>query len=94
MPVEKKSRRRVLERAAEIFEIPGEALAGMTRLEMTGSRRLHIEGHKGVLEYSGALIAVNGGEKIIRIYGVQLEIISMNAEELLITGDIHKFEFV
>ena len=91
--MEKKIRRGPLERAAEIFDLPGEVLAGMPKLEMTGNRRLHIEGHKGVLEYSGALIAINGGAALMKIYGEELEIISMNAGELLIMGNIHKFEF-
>jgi sporulation protein YqfC len=76
-----------------MFELPGEVLAGLPKFSMTGNRHLHIEGHKGVLEYSGALIGINGGAALIKIYGAQLEIVSMNAEELLITGDIHKFEF-
>ena len=76
-----------------MFELPGEALAGIPKLEMTGNRRLHIEGHKGVLEYSAELIAVNGGAALMKICGSQLEIVSMNAEELLITGDIRRFEF-
>ena len=91
--MEKKNRRSVIERAAEMFELPGEALAGMPKLEMTGNRRLHIEGHKGVLEYSSVLIAVNGGAALMKICGAQLEIVSMNAEELLITGDIRRLEF-
>lgn len=83
----------MLERVSDAFEIPGGALAGMPRFELTGNRRLHIEGHRGVLEYDSGMIAVNGGPLLIRIFGDRLEIVSMSAEELLIAGNIEKFEF-
>jgi len=88
-----KNRKRMLERVSEALEIPGEALTDMPRIALTGNRRLHIEGHKGVLQYDISVIAVNGGAMIFKIYGESLEIASMNAEELLITGNISKFEF-
>ena len=89
----KNERGRLLERVSDALEIPGEALAYMPGLTMTGNKRVHIEGHKGILQYDSDTIAVNGGVLIFKIYGDKLEIASMNAEEILITGSISKFEF-
>ena len=88
-----KNRRKGLERMSEMLEIPGQVIAGMPKLAMSGNRHLHIESHNGVLEYDRDLIMINGGAMILKIHGAELEITSMNADELLITGNISKFEF-
>jgi sporulation protein YqfC len=80
------SKKSLFDRAVETFDLPGEVLAGMPKLTATGNRRLHIESHKGILEYDGSLIAVNGGGVIIKIRGEGLDIISMSADEILIRG--------
>jgi len=91
--MQKKDNKKMLARVAEMFELPGEALAGIPKLSMTGNRQIHVEGHGGVLEYDNSTIAINGGTIIIHIHGRGLEIVSMSAEELLIAGHIEKVEF-
>jgi sporulation protein YqfC len=88
-----KSPRNILEKAAETFDLPAEVLAGMPKITMTGYRRVHIECHKGLLEYDGSLIVVNGGPVIIKVRGEELELCSMSSEELLITGTVYGIDF-
>lgn len=83
----------MLERAVDTFDLPGEVLIGMPKLTITGNRRLHIECHKGILEYDRCLIIVNGGSVLVKIRGEDLEICSMSAEELLIMGFVVSVEF-
>lgn len=80
------NKKRLIDLAVDTFDLPGEVLAGMPKLTVTGNRRVHVECHKGILEYDKNLIAVNGGIVIVKIRGEALEITSMNAEELLIKG--------
>ncbi len=87
------SKKSILDRAVDIFDLPGEVLAGMPKLTVTGNRRLHIECHKGILEYDGSLITVNGGAVIIKIRGEGLDIISMSADEVLIRGYFSGVDF-
>lgn len=75
-----------MDRAVDAFDLPGEVLSGLPKLTVTGNRRVHIECHKGIVEYDGSLIAVNGGAVLVKIRGEGLEIISMSAEEILIKG--------
>ncbi|MCL2408970.1 MAG: YabP/YqfC family sporulation protein [Oscillospiraceae bacterium] len=91
--MQKKNHKKMLERVSEAFELPGEVLAGIPKFSLTGNRRMHIEGHRGVLGYDDAVITINCGAVVLRVYGRRLEIISMNAEELLIAGYIEKLEF-
>ena len=63
-------------------------MAGLPRVEITGSRELRMENHKGILAYGPEEIHVSGGKLIIKIRGSNLELRAMNAGELLITGEI------
>ena len=87
------TKKSLLDRAVDTFDLPGEVLAGMPKLTATGNRRLHIECHKGILEYDGSLIAVNGGTVIVKIRGEGLDICSMSSEEILIKGFIVSIDF-
>ena len=78
----------LLEKTAEIFDLPGDLVAGLPRVELTGSRELRMENHKGILAYGTDEIHVSGGKLIIKIRGSNLELRAMNASELLITGEI------
>ena len=88
-----KSKKSIIARAVNAFDLPGEVLTGMPKLTVTGNRRLHIECHKGIIEYNDSLIAVNGGAVLVKIRGEGLEIVSMSAEEILIRGFIVSVEF-
>lgn len=78
----------LLEKTAEVFDLPGDLVAGMPRVEITGNRELRMENHKGILAYGSEEIHVSGGKLILKVRGVNLELRSMNAGELLITGTI------
>ena len=73
----------LLEKTAEVFDLPGDVVAGLPRIELTGSRELRMENHKGILSYGGEEIHISGGK---------LELRSMNASQLLITGVITAVE--
>jgi len=93
MPGDKK-REGMLDRAAELFDLPAEALAGAPRLTITGNRRIVVENHKGLLEYGENEIDVNVGRTILKIKGEDLELRAMNADELMVTGTVFGIEFV
>lgn len=82
-----------LDKAADILELPGEVMAGMPRITVTGCRRVLVENHKGILEYGSERIHINGGRMVLKIQGSELELKSMNSTELLVTGRIVAMEF-
>ena len=77
-----------LERTAEVFDLPADALAGLPKLELVGSGELRVENHTGILAYGGEEIHVSGGIYLIKIAGQDLELRAMTGIELLITGKI------
>lgn len=87
--MEKKPRKEsLLEKTAEVFDLPGDVVAGLPRVELLGDRQVRMENHKGILAYGTEEIHVSGGKLIVKVRGRHLELRSMNALELLITGDI------
>ena len=87
--MERKPRRlRFLERTAEMFDLPADALAGLPKLELVGDGELRVENHKGILAYGREEIHISGGVYLIKIAGQGLELRAMTGIELLITGKI------
>lgn len=82
-----------LEKAADIFDLPGEVVAGMPRITVTGCRRVLVENHKGILEYGTDEIHINGGKMVLILRGSGMELRSLNPTELLITGRLSGMDF-
>jgi sporulation protein YqfC len=76
---------------AERFELPAET-AGIVKLTVTGRRRLLVENHRGVLEYTRDRIEIGGGDVRIRVNGDGLELSAMDRDALLITGTLVALE--
>ena len=79
---------RLLERTAEALELPGDLVAGLPRVELTGDRELRMENHRGILAYGSQEIQISGGRLVVKVRGEDLELRAMNAGELLITGTL------
>ena len=87
--MEKKPRRPgLLERAADLLDLPADDLAGLPRLELVGDRELRIENHRGILACGEEEIHVSGGAFLICVAGESLKLRVMTELELLITGRI------
>ena len=87
-----KPRKKLLERAAEYLDLPGE-LMGEARITITGCRRVTVENHRGLLAYDSNEAAINGGKLIVRIKGDGLNIRGMNREEVAVDGVITALDF-
>ena len=88
----KRKKESVLERTAQVFDLPGDLVAGLPRMELIGDRELRMENHRGMLAYGSEEIHISGGKLILKVRGEGLELRSMNAGELLITGQIRAVE--
>lgn len=87
-----RKREGLLEKTAEVLDLPGDVVAGLPRLELVGRRQLRMENHKGILAYGSQEIHISGGRLVVKVRGDGLELKTMNAGELLITGDIAGIE--
>ena len=91
--MENKPRRAgLLERTAQLLDIPAGALTGLPRMELLGDGDLRMENHKGILAYGTQEIHVSGGSFVVKITGESLELRAMTGLELLITGKIRQIQ--
>lgn len=81
----------ILEKTAKALDLPPD-VAGLPRIELLGDKELRVEYHKGILAYGTEEIHISGGKLVIRVLGSDLELRSMNAAELLITGHVRAVE--
>ena len=80
--------------AAELFDLPGDVVAGLPHVELIGNCQFYMERHRGILSYSREEIDINGETGIVRIFGRDLELTSMTGDQLRIQGSISRLEWV
>ena len=84
--------RDILEKTAELLDVPVDIVAGLPNMELLGDRQLFLSGHQGILSYSDTRIDVNCGSLLVRVEGEKLQLVSMSADELRIGGKIDRLE--
>ena len=78
----------LLEKTAEVLDLPMDVVAGLPNLELLGNRQLFVTHHQGILSYSDTGIDINCGTLLVRITGTNLVLQAMTAEELRISGNL------
>lgn len=81
-------RRYIWERLADGADLAAEPLPGQPIVEIAGDRRVLIENHFGVKEYSREKIAVKVKYGFVCVCGCNLELVRMTKEQLVISGRI------
>jgi sporulation protein YqfC len=93
--MEKRKRQKLpLAELAELFDLPGDVVAGLCHVEMLGDRRLFVSRHSGILSYSDRQIDVNTPGGVLRVTGENLSLEAMTAEELRIGGCVDEVKWV
>lgn len=77
---------------AESVRLEDEALPGEPVVELAGDRRVLIEGHLGVIQYSREIICVKVRYGIVIICGAALELRHMSRERLCVWGRIDSIQ--
>ena len=80
--------RRQLARLASLLQLPGDLVAGVPKLELTGFGELVLEQHRGIERYAPEEITVRVSLGMIRITGDGLIIRQMNDKRIAVTGRI------
>lgn len=70
------------------FGLPQENFAGGTRISIFDDVGVFIEGHRGVITYTPALIEVRLGKSKLVLTGEKMRIAGINRYELYVVGKI------
>ena len=81
-----------LRRLTDGMDLPGETLPGMSVAELAGDRRVLIEGHRGVTEYTPCRVTVKVSYGDLSVSGSCLELRQMSRHQLVICGRIDAVE--
>ena len=91
--MDKRGRRAVLlEKTAQMFDLPADIIAGVPRIELIGDSEFRMENHKGILSCSESEIHISGGIYLVKVAGEGLEVRAMTGLEVLVTGKITSVE--
>lgn len=82
------------QRMEQCLDLPTGALTPTTRMEVSGNRRIVIEGCQGILEYSEDCIRLRVCEGVLRLFGRQLCMNCLNPSCAVISGKIVSLEFL
>lgn len=83
-----------LERLTEGAELLSEPLPGQPIIEIGGDRRVVIENHGGVTQYSREKIGIKVKFGTVCVCGCALELIRMSREQLIISGRIDSVHLI
>ncbi len=83
-----------LERLTEGTELLSEPLPGQPIVEIAGDRRVVIENHGGVTQYSREKIGVKVKFGTVCVCGCGLELVRMSRDQLIIVGRIDSVHLI
>ena len=92
--MERFSARELRLRMAELFDLPGDLVAGLSHLELLGDRQIFLEKHEGILAYSTQQIDISLCGTVLRVRGEGLHLRAMTEEDIRIAGIIDGLEFL
>ncbi len=75
----------------ELF--PREVTSNVPRITLTGHERLHVEQHKGLIDYAPENIVLRTSVGLMRVSGAGMRFSLYTASEALITGRIDSVSF-
>ena len=79
---------KLLDKLVWAADLPEESLPGQPIVEIVGQRRVLIENHKGVIEYSDCVVRVKMKYGAVCVTGGHLELSRMTKGQLIISGSI------
>jgi len=74
------------------LDLPEESLSAAPRITISGSGRVRIEGHRGLLEFGEERIAAAGAGCTILVRGEKLRMRAMSGRDMVVTGRLWAVE--
>jgi len=88
-------RREIISKAmADFLEIPGDLVLDIPKLTITGRAELHLENHKGIIEFSTERMRINLSRGFLEIIGDNLEIQALMPDEMKVAGEIRGIKYL
>lgn len=82
------------ELVVESLKLPKDSLLGASIVTVTGNTDAFVENYKGIIEYTGQKILLQGKTCKIEIYGRRLTIVYYTNEDMKISGFIESVHYI
>lgn len=82
----------IFSKTAQLLDLPMDMVASLPTLEILGDRQVFLSRHQGILSYDDTEIDINCGNLLVKVRGQKLQLLSMTADEMRITGFIEGVE--
>ncbi|MGI5891585.1 MAG: YabP/YqfC family sporulation protein [Bacillota bacterium] len=86
------SKKNLKKNVAQALELPGEIAGDLLKITLLCNESLVAENHKGIMEYSQNKIILKSAQGIVQINGSNLCLLSLQADELQINGQISSID--
>ena len=78
----------------ESLKLPKDSMLGASIVTVTGNSEVFVENYKGILEYSGEMILLQGKNCKIELTGKKLNIVYYTNEDMKISGRINAVRYL
>ncbi len=92
--MKRQNKNTVSQRIEQTLDLPTGALVTASRLEITGNRRVMIEGCRGITAYNEDCVCLRVAEGTLRLMGRDLCMNCLNPTCTVVTGNVLSLEFL
>lgn len=78
---------------ARILDIPKDITMDLPRLTMVGNVQLHVENHRGVLDFTEEYLRLALSKGTLEVRGKDLSIRTIMTEEVMVVGAIFELKY-
>lgn len=87
-------KREAIKVMADLLEIPRDLVLDLPKLTVIGRNEIHLENHRGIIEYSLNRVRVNLSRGYLELEGSDFEIKALLPDEMLIVGEIRVVRYL
>lgn len=86
-------KKKIRQQLSEFLELPGDVALDLPRTVLFGNVQLHMENHRGIIEYTANTIRLGIADGEVVIMGENLTLRNLLPDEVFIEGKIYSLSF-
>ncbi len=83
----------LMKKTADKLYLPRDTFRNVSRVEIIANDTVYIENHRGILNFTDNLVAVDCGKFTLSVIGFNLKINNFSRDTISIFGDITNLDF-
>lgn len=88
----RKSVNRLKKSAVQAFELPEDVMLHMPVMHLTGAQKLHVENHRGLIEYTTERLRIRTTMGEVVVTGKDMLVKEIGKDDILVLGTVQNVE--